>query len=164
MPPHHVGYHSYFCARTRTLFLHVGRVPACRRGVRMAVPTACCVRMRLHCTEASVAVQSDPAPAHRPDGHGRPDYRVYQSGTNVMTAGGNQGARQDGGGGYMVGGGGSRGPQQRGGDWTCPSCMANVFASEMEVRVPPLLSTRAAAAFVRPRAPRGAWRRGAARL
>ena len=43
-----------------------------------------------------------------------------------------------GGGGYMGGGGGFGGPQKRDGDWTCPSCMANVLASQMEVRIPPL--------------------------
>jgi len=36
-----------------------------------------------------------------------------------------------GGGGY--GGGGGGGPPPRDGDWTCPSCGANVFASKMEV-------------------------------
>ena len=34
-----------------------------------------------------------------------------------------------------MGGGGSGfgGPQKRDGDWTCPSCMANVFASKPQV-------------------------------
>jgi len=40
-------------------------------------------------------------------------------------------------GGYMTGGGGGGGGgggEKREGDWTCPSCMANVFASKSEVR------------------------------
>ena len=47
--------------------------------------------------------------------------------------GGNGGGGYGGGGYGGGGGGGGGGPPPRDGDWTCPSCGANVFASKMEV-------------------------------
>ena len=49
----------------------------------------------------------------------------------VSCAGGGYGGGGYGGGGYGGGGGGyGGGPPPRDGDWTCPNCSANVFASK----------------------------------